>query len=508
MLKRGLSIDDSSYKDWNLSTVISTDRFVQSDDLLMVLIDENKVIVDYNESYRSWFRLPKGAPTRQSIIDPWWHAVREDGSPFPIWDRPSTITLETGRSVSSVVMGVDMEGVKRRWLLVSTFAAYDEDRLKGVVSWSIDITDKIDMDRLMRLNAAMNRNVVTASDETTFMQQTCDALVKEGGFALARVVVASGSKQGLVEDIAASGATDFFYKEMTPWLTNSPLDLNPTGTALRTGLTQVANDLAHDSRTEPWRKREKLFDLASSVAIPLDLGDRRAVLNVVSDHPNAFDKKTLDGLEGIAREIGFAAKHVRSVQQLAMAFDGTLSALATMTESRDPYTAGHQNNVGQLGAEIAARLGLDGPMVVLVSQSGRVHDIGKIAVPSEILTRPGTLSHNEFELMKTHTSVGFDILSKASLPWPIAEVALQHHERMDGSGYPQGLRGDDISIPSRIIAVADVVEAIMHYRPYRQALGVDAALDEVARGAGTKYDATIVEACVEAIPAYLNYLTG
>lgn len=437
MLKQGLSIDDSTYKDWNLSSVISTDRFVQSDDLLMVLIDENKVIVDYNEAYRSWFRLPKGGPARRSIIDPWWHAVREDGSPFPIWDHPSTITLETGRSEPSIVMGVDMEGVKRRWLLVSTFAAYAEDRPKGVVSWSIDITDKIDMDRLMRLNAAMNRNVVTASDETTFLQQTCDALVTTGGLALARVVVASGSKQGLVEDIAASRATDFFYEGMTPWNTDSPLDLNPTGTALRTGLTQVANDLAHDPRTEPWREREKLFDLASSVAIPLVLGDRCAVLNVVSDHPNAFDEKTLDGLEEIAREIGFAANHVRSVQQLAMAFDGTLLALATMTESRDPYTAGHQNNVGLLCAEIAAHLGLDGPMVALVSQSGRVHDIGKIAVPAEILTRPGTLSHTEFELVKTHTSVGFDILSKASLPWPIAEIALQHHERMDGSGYPK-----------------------------------------------------------------------
>jgi len=470
----------------------------------MVLIDENKVIVDYNEAYRKWFRLPQGTPVRQSILDPWWRAVREDGSPFPIWDRPSIITLDTGRSVPSVVMGIDMEGIKRRWLSISTFAACAEDRPKGVVSWSIDITDKIEMDRLRQLNAAINRNVVTASDETTFLQQTCDTLVKEGGFTIARVVVASTIDQGQLEEIAASGATDFFNKGMTPWLTDSPRDLNPTGTALRTGLIQVANDLAHDPRTEPWHEREKRFDLASSIAIPLVLGDRRAILNVLSDHTFAFDDKTIERLEEIAGEIGFAADHIRSVRQLAMAFDGTLSALATMTESRDPYTAGHQNNVGMLGAEIARCLGLDGPMVALVNQCGLVHDIGKIAVPAEILSRPGALSHTEFELVKTHTSVGFEILSKASLPWPIAEVALQHHERIDGSGYPQGLKGDEISTPSKIIAVSDVVEAIMHNRPYRQALGVDVALDEITRGAGTKYDAQIVEACVEAIPSYLD----
>jgi HD-GYP domain-containing protein (c-di-GMP phosphodiesterase class II) len=140
-------------------------------------------------------------------------------------------------------------------------------------------------------------------------------------------------------------------------------------------------------------------------------------------------------------------------------------------------------------------------LVNLIRQAGEVHDIGKIGVPSEILSRPGKLGALEFEIVKTHPTTGFNILSKASLPWPIAEVALQHHERLDGSGYPCGLRGSEIILPARIIAVADVVEAMTQHRPYRPALGLDRALAEVRRGAGTIYDADVVNACLAVFEA-------
>jgi HD-GYP domain-containing protein (c-di-GMP phosphodiesterase class II) len=136
-------------------------------------------------------------------------------------------------------------------------------------------------------------------------------------------------------------------------------------------------------------------------------------------------------------------------------------------------------------------------MATLIRQSGELHDIGKIAIPAEILSRPGRLSELEFDMVKRHTVVGGDILSNASLPWPIAEVAVQHHERLDGSGYPQGLRGNAIALPARIIAVADVVEAMTQHRPYRAGLGIDAALAEVTNGAGSRYDADVVAACLK-----------
>jgi HD-GYP domain-containing protein (c-di-GMP phosphodiesterase class II) len=135
-------------------------------------------------------------------------------------------------------------------------------------------------------------------------------------------------------------------------------------------------------------------------------------------------------------------------------------------------------------------------LITLIRQSGEVHDLGKVAIPSEILNKPGRLSALEFEIVKGHTTVGFEILSKASLPWPIAEVALQHHERLDGSGYPNGLRANEIIQPALIIAVADVVDAMTQHRPYRPGHGLDAALSEVGSGAGKLYDSDVVEACL------------
>jgi HD-GYP domain-containing protein (c-di-GMP phosphodiesterase class II) len=154
---------------------------------------------------------------------------------------------------------------------------------------------------------------------------------------------------------------------------------------------------------------------------------------------------------------------------------------------------------------IATQYGLDIKMIELIRQSGDVHDIGKIAVPSEILTKPSRLSPLEFEMVKLHTVVGYEILSKASLPWPIAEVALQHHERLDGSGYPYGIPGGEIILPARIIAVADVVEAMTQHRPYRPGLGLDKALAEVSAGAGTLFDADVVESCIAVFEAGFTF---
>jgi HD-GYP domain-containing protein (c-di-GMP phosphodiesterase class II) len=233
------------------------------------------------------------------------------------------------------------------------------------------------------------------------------------------------------------------------------------------------------------------------------------VLAIYDRHIFTFDEVTVQGLEAIARATEFGVAHGHSMSRLAIALDGTLAALGQMTETRDPYTAGHQLHVGSLGmtlaAAIATEYGLDATMIELIRQSGEVHDIGKIAIPSEILSKPGRLSPLEFELVKGHTLVGYDILSKASLPWPIAEVALQHHERLDGSGYPNGLLGSEIILPARIIAVADVVEAMTQHRPYRPGLGIDKALAEVTEGAGTRFDADVVKACVAVFEAGFTF---
>ena len=186
----------------------------------------------------------------------------------------------------------------------------------------------------------------------------------------------------------------------------------------------------------------------------------------------------------------------RHLEQLRTALMSTIEVATVMSEMRDPYTAGHQRRVGAIAAAIGALLGFDEQRSEGLRIAGHLHDIGKISIPSEILCKPGKLSAIEYQLIQGHAQAGYDVLKGVKFPWPLAEVALQHHERMDGSGYPQGLTGEAILLEARIMAVADVVEAMSSHRPYRTGLGIDRALAEVEGGGGTRFDRTVVEACL------------
>jgi putative nucleotidyltransferase with HDIG domain len=184
------------------------------------------------------------------------------------------------------------------------------------------------------------------------------------------------------------------------------------------------------------------------------------------------------------------------IQRLESAMESTLSAVSLMVELRDPYTAGHEQRVGELAAAIGEELGLPENRIKGLRLAGYVHDIGKISIPAEILSKPSALTPMEFELIKGHSQSGYDVLRGVDFPWPVAQIILQHHERLDGSGYPRQLRDDEIILEARIMAVADVVEAMSSHRPYRPGLGVDAALEEISKNSGKYYDATVVDACL------------
>ncbi len=185
-----------------------------------------------------------------------------------------------------------------------------------------------------------------------------------------------------------------------------------------------------------------------------------------------------------------------SVQELRRTLQETVNALTLMSEKRDPYTAGHQQRVAELACAIAETMGLDEEKVLCLRMAGILHDIGKIYIPAEILSKPARLNRLEFSIMQAHPEVGYDILRSISFPWPVADIVLQHHERLDGSGYPNGASGDDILEEARILAVADVVEAMSSHRPYRASLGLKAALEEIRNRQGEYYDEEVVKACI------------
>lgn len=188
-----------------------------------------------------------------------------------------------------------------------------------------------------------------------------------------------------------------------------------------------------------------------------------------------------------------------AVHGLERAVDGSFKVISRLVEKRDPYTAGHEARVADLAVAIGQRLGLDPLKLRELRTAGAVHDVGKISIPTEILTKPGTLTPPEWEIIKIHPLVGLEILQAIDVEWPLGDIVAQHHERWDGSGYPGGLCGEEIMLEARILAVADVVEAMSSHRPYRPARGVELALAEVTKNRGRLYDAAVVDACVDVL---------
>ncbi len=480
--------------------------FLDNFAIALLLRDGEGAVVDSNRATQDLLNFTADGIKGQNLFDSRWNPVREDGSTFPLQEQPAFATLRTATPIFDVVVGIDTANKSRKWIAIDTFPIVDGEKVTGVVCSLNDVTIRRREQQVMRLVNEMNKLIIHADNEDDFLDQVSHLLVDVGGYALVAFVLGETEESPDMVGIHMAGLTDYVHEETFAHMGPRAVGQGPVATAFRTRVTQIANDLSTHAHFETaWRQRAAQFGIASVIAIPLMLGRRKVVLTIYGRRPHIFDEPTVSGLESIAREAEFGANHVRSVNQLENALDGTLTVISRLVETKDPFTSGHHRHVGTLAAAIATHLGLDERTVKLIQQSGEVHDVGQVDVPSEILAFPGGLSPEQFGVVKQHAATGFDVLSQASLPWPLAEIALQHHERLDGSGYPSGLQGDQIIMPARIVAVADVVEAMSMPRPYRAALGVDAALAEIVGGSGTKYDAKVVSSCLAVFEAGFTF---
>ncbi len=257
----------------------------------------------------------------------------------------------------------------------------------------------------------------------------------------------------------------------------------------------------------------------SWIGVPL-IAKGKAVGFLTIDHrePGVYGEESVEIAEAFAGQVAIAIENARlyeeaqrelaerkraeeglrqSYGQLQRTLEGTVNVLVSTIEMKDPYTAGHQRRATQLACAIARVVGLAEEQVEGIRMAGLIHDIGKITVPAEILSKPGQLNDLEWGMIKAHPQVGYDILKTVEFPWPVAQIVLQHHERMDGSGYPEGLSAEEIIVEARILGVADVIEAMASFRPYRPARGLDKALEEISQNRGILYDPEVVDVCLK-----------
>lgn len=420
--------------------------------------------------------------------------------------------LATGNSQSVEFSWVNALGVKLdlQYIIVPEFDAHGN--VGGLLSVGRDISDLIRTEhelqqretRLRRVNRVLgtltagNQVLMRATSEQELLDDMCRVVVETGGHALAWIGCMDTEKHTVgLKSWASSG-------DMRLWPCAVDGSCGAVATVIHDGRPLVTHDITADPNYALCRSKIVASGARSALTVPVKAN--KTVLGAISIYSvddATFDEDEVALFTELADDLGYGISNLRarlereeSQRHLQSSMEATIQALASIAELRDPYTAGHQRRVAQLAVAIAEEMGMASGRVRGLYLASVCHDIGKVQVPAEILSKPGRLTPIEFELIKGHVDAGYDILKSIDFPWPIANIVRQHHERLDGSGYPLGLAGDALLPEARILAVADVVEAIMTHRPYRPGLGLDFALHEITEGRGTTFDAEVVDTCV------------
>jgi len=387
-------------------------------------------------------------------------------SPFEILTKESkthfmermTKVLSGEKVPETVEFKIKGKNDREFWVLLNTKLVYENDFPKGATAVVHDITERKIAEEALRRSEEKYRLLVDNANDGIFIAQ--NGRIK---FPNPKTIKILGYT---VDELAKIRYLDLVHPDDRVIIHQA----KEKRAANRETASIYSVRVTNKTGRQVW---------AQISSVPIYWDDRPATLNFVRDI--TFQKTAEDELR-------------QTVEKLRKVTGATVQAMAQTVEVRDPYTAGHQRRVSKIAGAIATEMGLSSGMVEGIRMAGNIHDVGKISVPAEILSKPGILTDIQFELIKAHPKTGYEILKGIEFPWDIAQIVLQHHERMDGSGYPQGLCDDDIFLEARILGVADVVEAMVSHRPYRPALGVPKALDEISSKKGLAYDAHVVEA--------------
>lgn len=362
---------------------------------------------------------------------------------------------------------------------------------------------------------AMTSSVLVRSKTIgELIEGVCSAIVNQPPYILAWVGIKNNDALKTVTILGSHGpASEYADGIDVTWSVDAQSGRGPTGSCIRSGLSVPIMDCDTDPSFAPWRERAKLFGIHSVISVPITDNNPTVIgaLTIYASIPDAFGSLEITLFETLAKEIGYGLSVIEKqrllddvISQRDLAHDrlvnslrSTIEAMSKTMEWRDPYTAGHQKRVALISEAIAKKMGWDEERIRGLYLAALVHDLGKIAAPSEILTKPSKLSDIEMSLIKEHPETGYEILKDIPFPWQIAMMVRQHHERLDGSGYPHGLKANEILLEARILAVADTIEAISTHRPYRPSLGTDKAIEQITLEAGTRLDPDIVTIAID-----------
>jgi PAS domain S-box-containing protein len=410
---------------------------------------------------------------------------RKDGSEFPIEIMLSPLESTEGILVTAAIRDITVQKEREHHIKAQNWA------LSAYAGAALALAP-----------ARSSKGLLTA---------VCEAITSESIYVLAFVGIAEDGPGRSIRVAAEAGSAVGFLRGLSlSWAEDKPEGQGPTGICIRTNKLQSVADSETSGIFALWRKRAIQFGIRSGVYVPLRVeGGWHGELVIYAARPNAFEAPAIEVFQHLAEQIVHAAHaldqglaiHAGQIvlentqRQLTDALSAMVAPMVAAMEMRDPYTAGHESRVGDLAVAIGKEMGWPEERLHGLYVAGQIHDIGKISIPAEILTKPTKLSAGEWALIREHPETGYTILKNIPFAWPIAEVVRQHHERLDGSGYPHGLKGDAILPEAKVLAVADIVEAMASHRPYRPAMKLSIVLQQIGKDAGSLLDAEVVRVC-------------